>query len=240
MFQSFNPLFLLRLNSKPSTLTFSFTGLTGYKGPIRNKSCITKLLFTVFQELGKFLGYRDFPSNCKSETLQKLSVLCLMGVRKTLTGYLRKTDADLLRVVKKERKGEMRMANEKKRTNKKGKKYFFQVAVTYVWPFTYIQNKMPIVGKVTFEPCNSVRRCHGNKDAPFLLLKCTHAWYTSILSVQRKACEQVKNSSKKSATKVRLFSALSPLNILPFTEASGPCNHRSEGRILPNQYPNPV
>ena len=30
--------------------------------------------------------------------------------------------------------------------NKRRKKSFFQVAVTYVWPFTYIQNKMPIVG----------------------------------------------------------------------------------------------
>ena len=126
-----------------------------------------------------------------------------MGVRKTLTGYLRKTDADLLRVVKKERKGEMRMANEKKRTNKKGKKSFFQVAVTYVWPFTYIQNKMPIVGKVTFEPCNSVRRCHGNKDAPFLLLKCTHAWYTSILRLASRSKTAKKNRPQRFAYSVR-------------------------------------
>ena len=116
LFQSFNPLFLLRLNSKPSTLTFSFTGLTGYKGPIRNKSYISKLLFTVFQELGKFQGYRDFPSNCKSETLQKLSVLCLLGVCKMWTGYLRMADADLLRVIKKESKREMRMAKKKERS----------------------------------------------------------------------------------------------------------------------------
>ena len=106
------PLNLLRLNSKPSTLTFSFTGLTGYKGTIRKKSYISKLLFTVFQELGKFLGYRYFPLNCKSETLQKLSVLCLLGVCKTRTGYLRMADADLLRVLKKERKREMRMAKK--------------------------------------------------------------------------------------------------------------------------------
>ena len=133
----------------------------------------------------------------------------------------------------------MRIA-KKKRSNKKGKKSFFQVAVTYVWPFTYIQNKMSIVGIVTFEPCTSFHRCHGNKDAPFLLLKCTHAWYTSTLSVQPKACKQVKKQLKKSATNVRLFSALSLLNIPPFTEASGPCHHRSEARILPDQYPNPV
>ena len=66
---------------------------------------------------------------------------------------------------------------------KKRKKSFFQVAVTYVWPFTYIQKKMSIVGIVTFELCTSFHRCHGNKDAPFLFLKCTHAWYTSTLSV---------------------------------------------------------
>ena len=118
LFQSFNPLFPLRWNSNPSTLTFSFTGLTGYKGPIRNKSYISRLLFTVFQEQGKFLGYRDFPSNCKSETLQKLSVLCLLGVRKTRTGYLRMADADLLRVINKERKREMRMAKKNEQIKK--------------------------------------------------------------------------------------------------------------------------
>ena len=241
LFQSFNPLFPLRWNSKPSTLTFSFTGLTGYKGPIRNKSYISRLLFTVFQEQGKFLGYRDFPSNCKSETLQKLSVLCLLGVRKTRTGYLRMADADLLRVIKKERKREMRMAKKKNEQIKKERNLSFKsLAVTYVWPFTYIQNKMPKVGIVTFEPCTSFHRCHGNKDAPFLLLKCTHAWYTCTLSVQPKACKQVKKQLKKIGAKVRLFSALSLLNIPPFTEASGLCNHRSEARILPDQYPNPV
>ena len=91
-------------------------------------------------------------------------------------------DADLLRVIKKERKREMRMA-KKHGTNKKGKKSFKSLAVTYVWPFTYIQNKMSIVSIVTFEPCTSFHRCHGNKDAPFLLLKCTRAWYTFTLSV---------------------------------------------------------
>ena len=91
-------------------------------------------------------------------------------------------DADLLRVIKKERKREMRMEKKKNEQIKK-EKNFFQVPVTYVCPFTYIENKMPIVGIVTFEPCNSFHRCDGNKDAPFLLLKYTHAWYTFTLSV---------------------------------------------------------
>ena len=49
-----------------------------------------------------------------------------MGVRKTLTGYLRKTDADLLRVIKKERKGEIRMAKEKKEQIKKERNLSFK------------------------------------------------------------------------------------------------------------------
>ena len=92
-------------------------------------------------------------------------------------------DADLLRVIKKERKREMRMAKKIEQIKKERNLSFKSLAVTYVWPFTYIQNKMPIVSIVTFEPCTSFHRCHGNNDAPFLLLKCTHAWYTSTLSV---------------------------------------------------------
>ena len=37
-----------------------------------------------------------------------------------------------------------------KQTKNKGKKSFFQVAVTWLDPFTYIQNVMPIAGTVLY------------------------------------------------------------------------------------------
>ena len=124
------------------------------------------------------------------------------GVCKTRTGFLRMANADgkmrrekcgsgkKMRITKKGRgkKREMRMAKKKinNQTNK-GKKSFFQVAANS-WH--------------SFVPCNSFHQCHRNKDTPFLLLKCTHTWCTSPLSVQPKVCRQGKQLKKRLANEV--------------------------------------
>ena len=80
------------------------------------------------------------------------------------------------------RKREMRMA---KKINKKKKtiteRNLLSSRCYMVRPFTYIQNVMPIVGTVLYPVIPFIS--HRNKDAPFLLLKCTHTWCTSPLSV---------------------------------------------------------
>ena len=58
-----------------------------------------------------------------------------------------------------------------------GKKYM-------VGPFTSIQNVMPIVDTVILYPViRFINATCRNKNAPFLLLKCTPTWCTSPLSV---------------------------------------------------------
>ena len=52
-------------------------------------------------------------------------------------------DADLLRVIKKERKREMRMA-KKHGTNKKGKKSFFQVAGCHICLVLHIHTEQDV------------------------------------------------------------------------------------------------
>ena len=61
------------------------------------------------------------------------------------------------------------------------KEIFLSSRCHMVGPFTYIQIVMPIVGTVLYPVIPFIS--HRNKDAPFLLLKCTHTWCTSPLSV---------------------------------------------------------
>ena len=90
-----------------------------------------------------------------------------------------------MRITKKCKRKKTRNADGKKinkQTNTQLRKEIFLSSRCHmVGPFTYIQIVMKIVGTVLYPVIPFIS--HRNKDAPFLLLKCTHTWCTSPLSV---------------------------------------------------------